>query len=554
MSVQNQTVKNVYAGNGSTTVFPYTFALNTDDGEYVGVYVTNDAGTSETTDNFTIDTTAKTVTYPATGNPLESGKKITIKRELPNEQNLNLENLGPFFAEDIESELDRLVMMIQQLAEEADRAVKVDMASDHTPEEFLQDIADAVETAKGYADDAQDSADAADASVTKAAKWAEGSDADVSALGGTHSSKGWSDVSKGHSDDASGYATAASGSATAASGSETNASYWAEGTDGQVTPLGGTHSAKGWAAEAQTSADAAAAAASTVVAAHNNSPNAHADLLHLRQNNKVYAASDIAFSASLPSYLVLECTTPGTTAATEPDFSGAVEGGTVTDGTVVWTYKTLVGGGLPRELIPAFNKRDVITTSGTYTAPVTGWYKITVKGGGGGGSKGIHNGTTGTSGAGGGEGGTTIAFEYMTAGDTATVTIGAGGTGANGAELTAGTNGGDSSVIVNANTYTGGGGQCGGYNTSMDGGEGGTGTIKGAAGNPTTKSYQSTAAGGSGGGAGGGVCVVNGTAISGVNGGGGAGGYCTYNAAAGNGSDGGDGYAWFEYFDGSLNP
>jgi len=258
MSVQNQTVKNVYAGNGSTTVFPYTFALNTDDGEYVGVYVTNDAGTSETTDNFTIDTTAKTVTYPTVGDPLESGKKITIKRELPNEQNLNLENLGPFFADDIESEMDREVMMIQQLAEEVERAVKVDMASDHTPEEFLQDIADAVQAAKDYADEAQDSADDADASVTKAADWAEGSDADVAALGGTHSSKGWSDVAKGHSDDASGYATAASGSATAASGSETNASYWAEGTDGQVAPLGGTHSAKGWAA------DSAASAASVV--------------------------------------------------------------------------------------------------------------------------------------------------------------------------------------------------------------------------------------------------------------------------------------------------
>ena len=71
MSVQNQDVKNVYAGNGSTTVFPYTFALNEDDGEYVGVYVTNDEGTSEETDNYTIDTTAKTVTYPASGDPLD---------------------------------------------------------------------------------------------------------------------------------------------------------------------------------------------------------------------------------------------------------------------------------------------------------------------------------------------------------------------------------------------------------------------------------------------------------------------------------------------------
>ena len=62
MSVQNQTVKNVYAGNGSTTVFPFTFALLEADGEHVGVYVNNDLGTSEATDNFFIDTAAKTFT------------------------------------------------------------------------------------------------------------------------------------------------------------------------------------------------------------------------------------------------------------------------------------------------------------------------------------------------------------------------------------------------------------------------------------------------------------------------------------------------------------
>ena len=136
MSVQNQTVKNVYAGNGSTTVFPYTFALNEEDGEYVGVYVTNDDDVSEKTTNFTINTTAKTVTYPKTGDPLPAGKKITLRREIPNEQELNLENLGPFFAEDVEDELDRIVMMIQQIYETNSRAITTDMASDETPEEF----------------------------------------------------------------------------------------------------------------------------------------------------------------------------------------------------------------------------------------------------------------------------------------------------------------------------------------------------------------------------------------------------------------------------------
>ena len=88
--------------------------------------------------------------------------------------------------------------------------------------------------------------------------------------------------------------------------------------------------------------DPAGLVTASVLQAHNDSISAHKMAHWYRQNRKVYAVGDIAFSASLPSYLVLECTTPGTTAATEPDFSGAVEGGTVTDGTVVWTYKDLL--------------------------------------------------------------------------------------------------------------------------------------------------------------------------------------------------------------------
>jgi len=168
MSVQNQTVKNVYAGNGSTTVFPFTFALLETDGEYVKVYVTNDAGTSEETENFLIDTQAKTVTYPKAGDPLPEGKKIVIRRELPNEQELNLENLGPFFAEDVEGEFDRVVMMIQQIFETNSRAITTDMASDETPTELLQNIFAAEVNSKNSADAAAESASDAEDSASDA--------------------------------------------------------------------------------------------------------------------------------------------------------------------------------------------------------------------------------------------------------------------------------------------------------------------------------------------------------------------------------------------------
>ena len=170
MTVSNPTVKNTYAGNGSTTVFPFTFDLNVDDGAHVGVYVTDSEGYSQRVTNFSIDTSTKKVTYPTSGSPLPSGKKISIRRELPNVQDLNLVNLGEFFAEDIEDEYDYVVMLIQQLAEICSRAITTDMASDVTPVQLLQEIRENLAGAITAKNEAQASANAAAASATTASQ------------------------------------------------------------------------------------------------------------------------------------------------------------------------------------------------------------------------------------------------------------------------------------------------------------------------------------------------------------------------------------------------
>lgn len=55
------------------------------------------------------------------------------------------------------------------------------------------------------------------------------------------------------------------------------------------------------------------------------------------RRNTIYNLGDITYSKNLPSYLRLECVKPGTTAATEPDFSGIFGGGgIVSDGTILW--------------------------------------------------------------------------------------------------------------------------------------------------------------------------------------------------------------------------
>lgn len=122
MTVQNTTVKDIYVGNGATTKFPITFQM-TDHPEYIKVYITGDDSVVVETENFSVDLGAKTVTYPANGDPLPDGHKITIYRELPLYQLMNLVNQGPFFAENIELSFDDLTFICQQLNEKLDRTL-----------------------------------------------------------------------------------------------------------------------------------------------------------------------------------------------------------------------------------------------------------------------------------------------------------------------------------------------------------------------------------------------------------------------------------------------
>lgn len=122
MTVQNTTVKDIYVGNGATTKFPITFQM-TDHPEYIKVYITGDDSVAVETENFSVDLGAKTVTYPANGDPLSDGHKITIYRELPLYQLMNLVNQGPFFAENIELSFDDLTFICQQLNEKLNRTL-----------------------------------------------------------------------------------------------------------------------------------------------------------------------------------------------------------------------------------------------------------------------------------------------------------------------------------------------------------------------------------------------------------------------------------------------
>ena len=63
--------------------------------------------------------------------------------------------------------------------------------------------------------------------------------------------------------------------------------------------------------------------------------------LGYRQPSTTYTTGNIAYHASLPTGYYLECTTAGTTGSSDLTISSPTLGGTVSDGTVVWTVKAL---------------------------------------------------------------------------------------------------------------------------------------------------------------------------------------------------------------------
>lgn len=166
MTVSKDYNKHVYEGNGLTRDWPYDFdlpitAAGAPDTSLIHVFRTNLRGeVSEVTTGYSINAETGTLTYPTSGSPLESGEKLTILRLLDvRQQFFDPSNQANLYPETLEDNTDRLVMMVQQLQEETDRAVKVSVSTDLETEDITaegifeaRDIAlSAAETAEGYA-------------------------------------------------------------------------------------------------------------------------------------------------------------------------------------------------------------------------------------------------------------------------------------------------------------------------------------------------------------------------------------------------------------------
>lgn len=110
--ITGQTVKNTYQGDGSNREFTITFEFT--DSSQVKFKVNGEAVTT----NFSLNTVAKTLTYPTVESeldPLTSADEIEIYRDTEITQDIEFNNGGPLNADMIEDGLDKLTMIAQEV-------------------------------------------------------------------------------------------------------------------------------------------------------------------------------------------------------------------------------------------------------------------------------------------------------------------------------------------------------------------------------------------------------------------------------------------------------
>jgi hypothetical protein len=123
MTLSTLNTKHIYTGNSSTKIWDYTFTVK--EAANIKLYLTDaDDVITEITTNFSVNTSTSKVTYPVTGSAITSDYKLTIIRVMDLTQDVDLDNQGPFDADALEEELDREVMISQQMQEQLNRAIK----------------------------------------------------------------------------------------------------------------------------------------------------------------------------------------------------------------------------------------------------------------------------------------------------------------------------------------------------------------------------------------------------------------------------------------------
>ena len=179
MTLQTSDNSVTHQGNGLTKVWPYAFRIPDPDSLRVGLFdIATSALTVINPAEYTVtglgEDDGGEVTYPlGFVVAIPATKRLVIYREVSLTQDIDLTN-QTYYPETLEDQLDLIVMQIQQLSGEADRALKVTLGSNLMPDEFIAQLQSGAAVASAQAAIATAQAviattQAADAVVTAAA-------------------------------------------------------------------------------------------------------------------------------------------------------------------------------------------------------------------------------------------------------------------------------------------------------------------------------------------------------------------------------------------------
>ena len=203
------TNKATYTGDGSTTEFVVTFPFGATSELKLFLHDITANTDTEITSNWAYNNPTGlnpygSITYPSVGDAIASTKQIVIIRSTALTQEKD-HTVKLFTSEDVEGMADKLTREVQDVKEIANRSIQYPASYTGSVDanyyiNELTTLKDTATTQAGIATtkagEAATSAANASASETKAQKWAEGTDAQVEALGGTHSAEGWAAIAQ----------------------------------------------------------------------------------------------------------------------------------------------------------------------------------------------------------------------------------------------------------------------------------------------------------------------------------------------------------------------
>ncbi len=171
MTVSNTITKLQYSGDGANRQFGITFPLLS--AAHLRIIVTDKDGVEkEITRDYEVSPQLNSLTYPTVQSGLEpilATDKITLIRRTPITQDIDLQTGGVLDAQTLEGGYDKAAMIMQELEEKLERAVKFpaggDGSGDTSADGFLEEIKQQVSLAQAGATQAQEGAVSAQSSA-----------------------------------------------------------------------------------------------------------------------------------------------------------------------------------------------------------------------------------------------------------------------------------------------------------------------------------------------------------------------------------------------------